>query len=80
MDAEEKIARQARAALIAGIVSLVFLGFVLGPGAIIRAYTVHQLVETHGVGHAHLRRANHAIVLGIAGTVIWLLAAVIVLV
>ena len=77
---ESKIAQQARAALIAGIVSVAFLGFVFGPGAIIRAYTVHQLVEAHEVGQAHLPRANLAIVLGIAGTVIWLLAAVVVLV
>lgn len=78
MDAE--IARQARTALIVGVVGVGFLGFVFGLGAIVRARQVRRLIEEHGVGHVHLSRARAATILGIAGAAIWTVAAVILLV
>ncbi len=77
---EETIRRQARAALIAGIVGVCFLGFVFGIGAIVRAHVARSLIARHGVGQAHLKRANLAMALGIGGLTIWTVAAVFLLV
>jgi hypothetical protein len=63
----EKIRKQARAALTAGIVSLLFFSIVFGPGALIRASIVRNQVATHNVGHEHLATAKTANLLGIIG-------------
>jgi fatty acid desaturase len=63
----ERIRKQARAALTAGIVSLLFFSIVFGPGALIRATLVRNQVALHNVGHEHLATAKTANMLGIIG-------------
>jgi hypothetical protein len=69
----EKIRVQARAALTAGIISLVIFGFVFGPGAIIRSSIVRSNVAKYNVGHEHLGTAKTALILGIIGLSLWTL-------
>jgi hypothetical protein len=63
----ESIRKQARAALTAGIVSLLFFGIVFGPGALIRAALVRKEVALHNLGHEHLTTAKSATILGAIG-------------
>jgi len=67
----QKIHAQARAAMTAGIVSIVFFGFIFGPGALIRAGVVRSAVAQHNLGHQYLDQAKTATTLGIVGLSLW---------
>ena len=68
---QEKIRKQARAALTGGIIGMVFFGFIFGPGAIIRAAITKGNIRKYNVGHEYLGTATTAMILGIVATSLW---------
>jgi hypothetical protein len=71
--AERDLAVYSKFAVIGGIVSFIFFGFLFGWISVYRGSRALTLIKQHDIGHQHAGTAKIGLALGIASIVTWVL-------